>query len=211
MKRTLLYLVPALALAVVAINATLCRVGTEEAAYYDPDVVALPAAAPVTRSVDGAAVFVAPVGSVSAATAPDRAPDFSWTGTDGRTTSLGSYRGKVVMINFWATWCPPCKRELPDIVKLREEHGERGFEVLGVSISERPAAGVSVEQHVADFASRNGLVYPLLIGNDRIVQAYGGIESIPTTVIVDREGRIARVINGMMSADEMREAVSPLL
>lgn len=209
MKRMLNYLVPAAAIAVIALNLTVCGVSSSESASYDSTVAA--PSSPAVSVGTHAEAYVATVGSVSAATGTEHAPDFSWIGPDGKVVTLGSYKGKVVMVNFWATWCPPCRRELPDVVELRTEYKDRGFEVIGVSISERPDAGLSVEEHVAAFAREKGLNYPLVIGNDQLVGAYGGIESIPTTFIVDREGKVAQVISGMMTADEMRRAVAQVM
>lgn len=138
------------------------------------------------------------------------APGFSWKNGAGEEGSLESYRGKVVMLNFWGTWCPPCRRELPDIVKLRNELGPKGFEVLGIAL-ERPISGRTVEEHLADFAEANDLDYPMLLGSPELVERYGSSPYVPTTFIVDREGRISSVLVGGKSEEEFRKAIEAVL
>lgn len=123
------------------------------------------------------------------------AADFAWT--DGRGEhKLSDYRGKVVFINFWGTWCPPCRRELPSLVKIREELAPASFEIIGINVSERPRSGTTVEQHVAEFASSNNIRYPLVIGDGNLVDAYGGVNVVPTTIVVGRDGAIVERIEG---------------
>lgn len=131
------------------------------------------------------------------------APIFAWKTAAGETRSLEDYKGKVVLLNFWGTWCPPCRRELPDIVRLREEYKAKGFEVVGICL-ERADDPIGV---VKEFAASNGLVYPLVIGNDALVAAYGGIQAVPTTFIVDRKGILREGLVGMQSATVFREAI----
>ncbi len=135
------------------------------------------------------------------------APNFTWKDGSGKDRSLKDYRGKVVMINFWGTWCPPCRAELPDIVKLRKELQPKGFEVIGLGVNERPPAGTSVESHVANFAKKNGLLYPLLIANSSLIEAYGGLEGVPTTFIVNGKGEVVDVMVGMRDEATFRSAI----
>lgn len=135
------------------------------------------------------------------------APNFTWKDAAGADRSLKNYEGKVVMINFWGTWCPPCRRELPDIVKLRDELGPQGFEVIGVNVGEEARAGMTAEQVVAKFAQSNNLAYPLMLGNDAIVSAYGGLEGVPTTFIVNGKGEVVDKMIGMRSLEDFRAAV----
>ncbi|MCB0711642.1 MAG: TlpA family protein disulfide reductase [Ignavibacteriae bacterium] len=142
--------------------------------------------------------------------ASQAAPTFSWKNGAGEEGSLEDYRGKVVLLNFWGTWCPPCRAELPDIVKLREELGPKGFEVLGVAL-ERPITGKTVEEHLATFATANNLLYPMLIGNSDIVQKYGSSPYVPTTFVIDRKGNISNVLVGGKSEAEFRKAIEAVL
>lgn len=150
-------------------------------------------------------------GTVDFSLVPTVAPEFSWRGDVGEDGSLADYRGNVLMINFWGTWCPPCRRELPDIVALRDELSPRGFEVLGVALNERPKGGMSVTEQLSLFAEANNMKYPLLIANTEIIMAYGSPPSVPTTFILDREGKISSVHVGLRSEAEFRAAIEPLL
>jgi peroxiredoxin len=112
----------------------------------------------------------------------DTAPDFTLTSTDGTRVSLAEYRGKVVLLNFWATWCGPCKAEIPSFIKMQEKYGARGLVIVGVALDE-PA-------DVRGYVRSSGINYPILIGDAGIANEYGGIRSIPTSFLIDREGKI---------------------
>ncbi len=159
------------------------------------------------RSVQGAPLDA----SVDIQLVPTIAPDFTWSTTSGAEGKLSDYRGSVVLLNFWGTWCPPCRRELPEIVQLRDEFGPQGFEVVGLSLNESPKGGLSIPQHLAAFADANNLRYPLLIANPEVVSAYGSPPSVPTTFVIDRSGKISSVLVGARSAQEFRAAIEPLL
>lgn len=139
------------------------------------------------------------------------APQFSWQTGAGEKGSLADYRGKVVMLNFWATWCGPCLRELPDIVQLRNELSPKGFEVLGISVSEQPPDGLTLENYLGLFAKQEGVTYPILVADEALTAMYGGIQGIPTTFIVDRDGRVVRKFVGAMPGAEFRSAVEAVL
>ncbi len=121
------------------------------------------------------------------------APNFSLQDPNGRSVQLSDYRGKVVLLNFWATWCGPCKVEIPWFVEFERSHKDEGFAVVGVSMDEDgwPA--------VKPFISEMGINYRVLLGNDGIGELYGGINSLPTTFLIDRDGRIAAVHLGLVS------------
>jgi peroxiredoxin len=121
------------------------------------------------------------------------APDFTLKDSDGRPVQLSEYRGKVVLLNFWATWCGPCRLEIPWFIEFERQHKDQGFAVLGVSMDEE---GWSV---VKPFMSETGMNYRVLMGDDSIAQLYGGVDSLPTTFIIDRDGRIANVHIGLVS------------
>jgi peroxiredoxin len=121
------------------------------------------------------------------------APDFSLKDADGRTVRLADFRGKVVLLNFWATWCGPCRIEIPWFVDFERRHKEQGFAVVGISMDEDGWDAVK------PFVSRVGINYRVLMGNDTISQLYGGVESLPTTFLIDREGRIAAIHVGLVS------------
>ncbi|MGO9481277.1 MAG: TlpA family protein disulfide reductase [Candidatus Kryptoniota bacterium] len=114
------------------------------------------------------------------------APDFSWYDSAGNQISLKDVRGKNVLINFWATWCGPCKAELPDIEAISKQFADKGLVIIGVSEDR----GGSALSDVSDFAAANGLTYQIVIDNDNVANAYGNIDAIPTSFIVDKDGKI---------------------
>jgi thiol-disulfide isomerase/thioredoxin len=122
---------------------------------------------------------------------PQRLQDFSVTGLDGSKTSLSSLKGKVVLVNFWATWCPPCRAEMPSIQKLWKATKDQAFGIMAVSVGESAAT-------VKDFVAKNGFDYPFFLDpTGRIGNLYG-VQGIPTTYVFDKDGlAIARVVGGI--------------
>jgi peroxiredoxin len=133
-----------------------------------------------------------------------RAPNFALADVEGRPVHLADYKGKVVMVNFWATWCGPCRAELPDIVTLYDTYRARGLEVLGLSADE------DGPQMVKDFAQRNGLPYTIVMADDATQLAYG-IDAYPTTFVIDRDGVVRGRYVGAQSLQVLEAAVKPLL
>jgi cytochrome c biogenesis protein CcmG/thiol:disulfide interchange protein DsbE len=133
------------------------------------------------------------------------APEFNLKDLEGNQIKLSDYKGKVMVLNFWATWCTPCRAEIPAFVKLREQYHDRGFEIIGVSLDE------DATEAVARFAKNLKINYPIAMGNPEIVQAYGPIESIPMTFIIDRQGRLYGFIRGMVAHDQFEKIITPLL
>lgn len=126
-------------------------------------------------------VFMIGTTSVSA----QEAPDFTLTDLTGQKVSLSDYKGKVILLDFWATWCGPCKMEIPSFIQLQEQYGD-DVVVVGVSLDQ---GGPRV---VEPFAKKNGINYPIVYGDGSVVQAYGGIRGIPTTFVIDRDFNIQR-------------------
>jgi peroxiredoxin len=133
------------------------------------------------------------------------APEFALKDADGRTVRLSDYRGKVVLLDFWATWCGPCKIEIPWFKDFQRKNKDRGFEVLGVSMDN------DGWDDVKPFASRMGINYRLVIGDDAVSQLYGGIEALPTTFLIDRYGKIAAAHVGLSSKKSFEEGIEQLL
>src|SRR6266851_1399626 len=131
----------------------------------------------------------------TAASAKDRkaAPDFTLTDANGVPVKLSDYKGKVVLLNFWATWCGPCKLEIPWFIEFEKTYKDRGYATLGVSLDE------DGWQAVKPFARQKAINYTVMVGNDRVAQLYGGIDSLPSTFLIDRDGRIASVHLGLVS------------
>jgi len=152
----------------------------------------------------------AQVGSVRAASVKpehDRkpAPDFALKDASGKTVKLSDYRGKVVLLDFWATWCGPCKVEIPWFVDMQRKSKDRGFEVLGVAMDDE---GWEV---VKPFLADIGVNYRVVIGNDPTAQAYGGVDALPTTFLIDRSGKIAAVHIGLTAKKDFEDGVEQLL
>ena len=111
------------------------------------------------------------------------APDFTLKDITGKNTTLSSYKGKLVLLEFWATWCPPCKASIPDMVELHKKYRDKGFTVLGVSIDTDPDATAKVAQ----FSSSNGITYPVLIADEAMPLTYN-VMSVPTSFLISRDG-----------------------
>lgn len=134
-----------------------------------------------------------------------QAPDFTLKDADGKTVHISDYKGKVVVLDFFATWCEPCKIEIPWFMEMERKNKDKGFEVLGVSMDDE---GWEV---VKPFMRDVGMNYRVLIGNDQTAQLYGGIDSLPTTFLIDREGKIAAVHIGLASKRDFEDGVEQLL
>ena len=132
----------------------------------------------------------------SAQKLPAKTPDFTLKASDGQPVNLYKLKGKVVIINFWATWCPPCRAEIPDFVSLSETYKGRGVAFVGISLDDKGWAVVK------PFIAKNKITYPIVLDDGKTQAAYGGIEYIPTTFILDRTGRIVdKVVGGIQKAD----------
>jgi thiol-disulfide isomerase/thioredoxin len=121
------------------------------------------------------------------------APDFTLQTLDGKNVSLSSFRGKGVLLNFWATWCGPCKIEMPWFVELQKEYGSQGLQIVGVAMDD------SSTQDIQNFVKEMGVNYPVLIGKEAVGQAYGGVDVLPTTFFIDRDGKIVAREFGLQS------------
>jgi len=133
-----------------------------------------------------------------------QAPDFRLESLDGRQVSLADYAGQVVLLNFWATWCPPCKDEIPAIERVYEAHRDEGFMVLGINEGEALAV-------VQVFASEIGITYPVLIDKRGNVAAKYRRRGLPLTLIVDRDGVIQVRHEGYLTAGQLDKYLSGLL
>jgi cytochrome c biogenesis protein CcmG/thiol:disulfide interchange protein DsbE len=134
-----------------------------------------------------------------------QAPDFTLKDADGKPVKLSDYKGKVILLNFWATWCGPCKIEIPWFMDFETRFKDRGFAVLGVSTDEE---GWEV---VRPYIERQKVNYRMVIATEEVAQLYGGVESLPTSFILDREGRIASAHVGLVSKKEYQDDIEQLL
>jgi thiol-disulfide isomerase/thioredoxin len=133
------------------------------------------------------------------------APAFELKDINRRTVRLSDFKGKVVLLNFWATWCAPCRAEMPDLVKLQNEYRSKGLQIVGVTYPDYTRAGV---RHLAQ---RLKLNYPILLGTAELAVQYGVSEALPTTIVLDREGQIRARILGILEPDEFEQIVKPIL
>jgi cytochrome c biogenesis protein CcmG/thiol:disulfide interchange protein DsbE len=126
------------------------------------------------------------VGEVSADSGYESAPSFTLQNINGESVSLSDFSGKVVILDFWATWCPPCKKEIPHFIELYEQYKDKGCAIVGIALDRE---GIDI---VKPFVQKNAINYPVLLPDGRVAQAYGGINSIPTTFVIDSAGKIRR-------------------
>lgn len=134
-----------------------------------------------------------------------RAPAFTLTSVDGVPVSLDDYAGDVVLLDFWATWCGPCRMAIPHLIELQDELGPEGFQIVGISVDQAAASAVGA------FAQRAGINYPVVMGTSHVQQAYGGIRSIPTAFLVDRDGYVVKMIRGYRTKEQMAAEILPHL
>ena len=134
-----------------------------------------------------------------------KAPEFKLKDSDGKTVSLAEYKGKAVLLNFWATWCGPCKVEIPWFIEFEQKFKDKGFAVLGVAMDEE--GWEIIKPYITD----KKVNYRILAGDDSTAQLYGGVESLPTTFLIDKNGMIAGVHVGLVSKSEYEKDILALL
>jgi len=133
------------------------------------------------------------------------APDFVLQSIDDRTVRLADFRGKAVLLNFWATWCGPCKIEMPWFVELQRQYGPEGLQVLGVAMDD------ASKEDIAKFAKDMGVNYPILIGKESVGDAYGGVQFLPTTYFIGRDGKVVAHEFGLKSRSEFEDNIKKAL
>ena len=134
-----------------------------------------------------------------------KAPDFSLKTSTGKTFKLSKLKGKLVVINFWATWCGPCRAEIPGFMDVYEKYKSKGLEIVGVSLDE------GGWDDVKPFLKEYSVPYPVVLGNAQVAEQYGNIESIPTTFIVDKDGNIVGRHIGYMKKEDFEKAIQSYL
>jgi cytochrome c biogenesis protein CcmG/thiol:disulfide interchange protein DsbE len=158
----------------------------------------------------GAATFVTPLKG-------KMAPAFALEDLSGKKVSLASYRGKAVLINFWATWCAPCKIETPWLIELRNKYASQGFEVLGIDTegddlkSNDTAGWAKNKAEVAKFVQQEKMSYPVLINGDSISTPYGGLDELPTSFFVNRKGTVVAAQLGLSSESNIESNIKKAL
>ncbi len=129
------------------------------------------------------------------------APEFSLQGLDGTSVRLSDFRGKAVLLNFWATWCQPCRIEMPWFEEMQREYGPQGLQVVGVAMDDAST------EDIAKFAKEMGVNYPILLGKESVGDAYGGVEFLPSTFFIDRQGKIVDRIFGLRNRSEIEDDI----
>ncbi|MGC8764668.1 MAG: TlpA family protein disulfide reductase [Brevinematia bacterium] len=130
--------------------------------------------------------------------------NFSTTDISGKNIELSSFRGRVVLLNFWATWCPPCKAEIPDLNKLQTKYSN-SLVIIGVSVDQE---GVDV---VKDFYNKLQIVYPVVMATEEIIAGYGGISAIPTSFVINHKGQLVGKIVGYRNFSQYEEILLPYM
>jgi peroxiredoxin len=133
------------------------------------------------------------------------APDFTLQALDGHPVRLSDYRGKGVLLNFWATWCQPCKIEMPWFVELQKQYGPQGLQVVGVAMDD------ASPEEIGKFAKELGVNYPILLGKENVGDAYGGVQFLPETFFISRDGKVVDKVFGLKSRSEIEESIKKSL
>lgn len=133
------------------------------------------------------------------------APQFTLKDLNGRTVRLSDYQGKVVLINFWATWCPPCRAEMPDLVRFQREHRKDGLQIIGVTYPPEK------RERVRRFARSLKVNYPIILGTRQFKDRFSSDETLPLTIVINRDGKVSDIISGILLHQEFEEKIKPLL
>jgi cytochrome c biogenesis protein CcmG/thiol:disulfide interchange protein DsbE len=147
-----------------------------------------------------------PEAAACAADAKTANLDFTLKDVGNKNVSLGDYRGKVILLDFWATWCVPCKVEIPWFIEFQQKHGPRGFQVIGISVDD-------TLDRLSPYVKSMNMTYPVLqgLGHDNVQDAYGPLPGLPVTVLISRDGKICAKHIGLVNKDEMEKQIKALL
>ena len=141
-------------------------------------------------------------------------PDVTFANLQGQSETLASLKGKVVLVNFWATWCDPCKEEIPGLMELQEKYAGRGFTVLGVAMDDDGKSVVQpfVEKTQFDVGGRSmNINYPIVLGDDDVATKFGGLFGFPVSFLISRDGKVEKKYLGELTEDEMEKEIEGLL
>lgn len=138
-------------------------------------------------------------------TAQSEKKDLPLTDIAGRAFRLSDYKGKVVLLNFWATWCPPCVAEIPDLVKMQRKYRKAGLQVIGITYPPEKLF------EVRRFMARSRVNYPIVLGNESTKASFSSSDVLPLTVVIDRTGEVRKVVEGILLPEEFDEQIKPLL
>jgi peroxiredoxin len=152
-----------------------------------------------------AALFSVSLSDIALGQKPQKAADFTFTDQNGKTIQLSKLKGKAVLVNFWATWCGPCRAEMPGFVEVYNQYKTRGLEIIGISLDEE---GWDV---VRPFLQRYKINFPVVIGDAAISSAYGEIQFLPTSFLIDKNGNIVDQHVGLLKKEDLEAKVKKLL
>ena len=141
----------------------------------------------------------------SAEKTPKKAPHFSLKTADGTVIDLSKLKGKTIVVNFWATWCGPCRAEIPAFLEVYEKYKSKGLEIVGISLDQ---GGWS---DVTPFVKKFNIVYPVVIGDEKLTKQYGGVDAIPTTFIIDKNGVIVDKHVGGLRKENLENLIKGIL
>jgi thiol-disulfide isomerase/thioredoxin len=149
--------------------------------------------------------LIIPTASFAQVKESEKLPEILLKDSSGKLVSLNKYRGKIILINFWATWCIPCRAEIPELVKWQKEYQNQGLQIIGITYPP------SNRKSVLKVIQKNKINYPILIGTKKTKALFDTSETLPFTIVIDKEGRIKERIEGIVFSDEFDEKVKPLL
>jgi thiol-disulfide isomerase/thioredoxin len=141
---------------------------------------------------------------------PTASPDFTLKDVEDHDVSLSQFKGQVVLVNFWATWCGPCRIEIPWLIELQNKYVARGFTVLGVAMDEEGKSAVVPFVQKERFnigGTRQAMNYPIVLGNDATADKFGGLVGFPTSVLISKDGHVVKRVDGLGSYDEIDKAI----
>ena len=156
----------------------------------------------------------APGAANASAQTPTDAPTVTLKDLNDKDVTLQQYKGQVVLVNFWATWCAPCKVEIPWMIEFQQKYSPRGFTILGVSMDEdgKKAINPFIEKERFDVnGQQQAMSYPIFLGNNEIAEKFGGILGLPTSMLFSRDGKKVRTIVGLVNHDDISKAIESLL
>lgn len=142
------------------------------------------------------------------------APDISVKDLSDKSETLADYKGKVVLVNFWATWCDPCREEIPWLIEMQDKYGPRGFTVLGIAMDEegKPVVAPFVAKERYDVRGQKlPMNYPIVIGNEGVAEKFGGLLGYPTSVLISKDGRQLKRVTGIINEDEISKLIEGAL
>jgi cytochrome c biogenesis protein CcmG/thiol:disulfide interchange protein DsbE len=158
-----------------------------------------------------------PAGGAPSSSAPGKptdAPTISMKDLSGKDVTLQQFKGQVVLVNFWATWCGPCKVEIPWMIEFQQKYSPRGFTILGVSMDEDGIKAIQpfLDKERFDVGGQKlPMSYPILLGNDAVADKFGGILGLPTSMLFSRDGKKVKTIVGLVDHDDISKAIESLL